>query len=219
MTDEKFLYVSDVAEKKRIARGSHNKRAHAGKGGSVKLPSDFYSRKELQAMNGEVKSYRLNEPMTWVEFKALPDDIKIMYIKALREKFGVTDKKIFEQMYGVSKSHGSKVMKGLGLSVKHYSKDTIFDKDGWEKWLNRASKDIAAADQDNEEESSADAENCEPVESEKYDVSSELVSALTDVEMLKNEFEVVKREANALRIQLDAIKWTLETIFGRDGNA
>ena len=35
-------------------------------------------------MSGECKSYRLNSPMSWDEFKAMPDDIKITYIKLLR---------------------------------------------------------------------------------------------------------------------------------------
>ena len=63
MTDEKFVFVSDVAEKKRTARGSHNKRTHCGRGGTVRFPSDNMTRKELSKMNGEVKSYRMNDPM------------------------------------------------------------------------------------------------------------------------------------------------------------
>lgn len=86
MTDEKFLFVTDCADKKRTARGVNNKRTHTGKGGKVRFPSDNLTRKELNAMNGEVVSYKLNEPMTWAEFKALPDDIKKTYIKLLREK-------------------------------------------------------------------------------------------------------------------------------------
>lgn len=218
MTDEKFLYVSDVAEKKRVARGSYNKRTHAGKGGKVKLPSDFYSRKELAAMNGEVKSYRLNEPMTWAEFKALPDDIKVMYIKALREKFGVRDKEIGE-MLGKVKSCISREMARLGISAGHYCKDGSFDKEGWEKWLNRASKDITVEDQNGEKESTAGAECCELVEREEYDnLRTAFLSALKAAKQSEKALEQVKLEADALRIQLDTIRWTLETIFGRDGN-
>mgnify|MGYP001248187255 FL=1 len=45
MTDEKFVFVSDCADKKRTARGIHNKRTHAGKGGKVIFPSDYLTRK------------------------------------------------------------------------------------------------------------------------------------------------------------------------------
>lgn len=62
MTDEKFVFTSDVADKKRTARGAHNKKAHAGKGGKVKFPADYMTKKELTAMSGEVKSYKMNSP-------------------------------------------------------------------------------------------------------------------------------------------------------------
>ena len=80
MDDEKFVFYEDVREKKTISRGSRYKRTHAGKGGRVKLPSDYLSNKELKAMNGEVKSYHLNSPMLWSEFKSMPDDIQVLYI-------------------------------------------------------------------------------------------------------------------------------------------
>lgn len=85
MKDEEFLFHSDCHEKKVTARSARNTRTHNGKRGKVKFPSDYLTKKEIKAMSGEVKSYRLNEPMSWREFKAMPDDIKVTYIKLLRE--------------------------------------------------------------------------------------------------------------------------------------
>ncbi len=96
LPDEQWVMIKDSIDKKNIARSSHNKRSHCGKGGSVKFPSDYMTKKELKAMNGEVKTYHLNDPMTWEEFKKLPDDIKIAYIKNLREKFEVPNKTLAE---------------------------------------------------------------------------------------------------------------------------
>lgn len=137
MTDEKYTFVSDVMEKKRTARGSHNKRTHCGKGGRVRLPSDNLTRKELNAMNGEVKSYRLNDPMTWAEFKTMPDDLKITYIKLLREKFGVSDSKIAEMM-GIGQNTMSKESRRLNTALGWGGNGGKFDKDGWEAWINRS---------------------------------------------------------------------------------
>lgn len=67
-------------------------------------------------MNGEVKSYRLNDPMMWKEFKKLPDDIKTMYIKSIREKYDVPDQYIAEVM-GVNPSTFCKTMKRLGCTL------------------------------------------------------------------------------------------------------
>lgn len=135
MTDEKFVYVTDVAEKKRTARGSHNKRTHCGKGGTVRFSSDYMSRKEIEAMNGDVKVYRLNDPMKWDEFNELPDDLKMMYVQSLRRKFNVSDVKIFE-MLGVNQSKGSVHFRKLGLSLGRGSFHGSFLKEEWLKWLN-----------------------------------------------------------------------------------
>lgn len=139
MTDEKFLFVTDCADKKRTARGIHNKKTHAGKGGKVRFPSDNLTRKELDAMNGEVVSYKLNEPMTWAEFKALPDDIKKTYIKLLREKFDVPDSRIAE-MLGINRKYFYGKLSELKIStgVKR-GRSHPWDVDGWEKFLGNAS--------------------------------------------------------------------------------
>ena len=116
MPDEQYVMISDSIEKKKIAHSSHNRKTHCGKGGRVKFPSDYLSKKELNAMNGDVKSYSLNKPMTWEEFRSMPQDLQIMYIKKLRNEFGVPDIVLSKSM-GVCKSSFSKAMKDLNLSL------------------------------------------------------------------------------------------------------
>lgn len=98
MTDEKYTFVTDVAEKKRIARGAFNKRTHNGKGGKVRFPSDYLSNKERNKMNGEIREYRMNSPITYAEFKKYPDDLKKKYVKRLRDMFDVSDTDIAAMM-------------------------------------------------------------------------------------------------------------------------
>ena len=52
------------------------------------------TKKQLDALNGECKTYRLGAPMTWNEFCEMPDDLKAMYIKNLRKKFNVPDQQL-----------------------------------------------------------------------------------------------------------------------------
>lgn len=134
MTDEKFTFIEDLREKKKTATGAHHKRTHCGKGGAVRFPSDYKTAKELRAMNGEVKSYKLNDPMSWKEFKAMPDDIKIAYIKALRKRYNVSDTKIAEMMC-VSQHTLSNLMVRLGIRSARQSREK-WDKDGWYAWVN-----------------------------------------------------------------------------------
>lgn len=116
MPDERWSMIEDGINRKNIARSAHNRRTHCGKRGVVKLPSDFMTKKELQSMNSDVTCYRINDPMSWNEFKKLPDDLKILYIKFIREKFKAPDAAIAKAM-GVSKGYFSERSKSLGLRI------------------------------------------------------------------------------------------------------
>lgn len=136
MNDEQLLFQQDVREKKVIAHSAAKKRTHTGKSGKVTFPHDNLSGKELKSMNGEIKSYNINNPMRWAEFKRLPDDLKIMYIKRLREKWDVYDTTIFE-MFGIAQQTGSKEFRRLGLGCgKASSGKRHPDTDSWYKWRN-----------------------------------------------------------------------------------
>ena len=153
MTDEKFVFVSDVREKKNVARSARNMRTHNGKGGKVKFPSDYLSKKELVAMSGEVKSYKLNSPMTWREFKTMPDDLKVTYIKALRTKYAVPDNEISE-MFGVDRQTVGRWFRclGLGLGKCAGSKaKNAFDKESWIAWCNGVSVPVTPVEAEVEE--------------------------------------------------------------------
>ena len=116
LPDEQYVMISDSIEKKKIARSSHNRKTHCGKGGRVKFPSDYLSKKELKAMNGDLKTYNLNRPMTWEEFRSMPKDLQIMYIKKLRNEFEVPDIVLSKAM-GICKSSFSRALSDLNLSL------------------------------------------------------------------------------------------------------
>ena len=80
-------------------------------------------------MNGKVESYRLNAPMTWQEFRAMPDDIKVTYIKLLREKYNVSDTNI-GKMLGVAQCSIQREVARLGITQGCGRKKT-WDKEGW----------------------------------------------------------------------------------------
>lgn len=151
MTDEKYLYQQDLRDKKITARSARNTRTHNGKRGAVRFPSDNLSRKELNAMNGEVKTYRLNEPMNWKDFKAMPEEYKVAYIKALRQKYGVSDSTL-AKMFCTSNWSVSNEMRLLGLGIGRCAKkEKPFDKEGWLAWVNGAPVTAAAEDTAKEE--------------------------------------------------------------------
>ena len=167
MPDEQYVMISDSIEKKKIAHSSHNRKTHCGKGGRVKFPSDYLSKKELKAMNGDVKSYNLNKPMTWEEFRRMPQDLQIMYIKKLRNEFGVPDIVLSKAM-GVCKSSFSKAMRDLNLSLGKSAGAT------GKKWLNS-------------EKSSKFSEYWNKFSKKDESIKEESVEDETEVESIKEE--------------------------------
>ena len=200
MKDETYLFISDCRDKKNTARSARNKRTHNGKGGRVKFPSDYMTKKELKAMNGEVRSYRLNQPMSWSEFKAMPDDIKVTYIKLLREKYGVPDCRIGEMM-GINKITMSKEIKriGLGHGEKHGGNKT-WDKEGWLAWCNGVP--TGAAEEVIEEPVAEPVEEteAEPVIAEKKERKFAICKAIpnTGNMVFEGKVEDVMNSVNAL---------------------
>lgn len=174
MTDEKYTFIEDVREKKKTATGAYHKRTHCGKGGAIRFPSDFMTKKERDAMNGEVKSYKLNDPMSWAEFKVMPDDIKVAYITALRKKYNVSDTKLAE-MFGKHQTMVSAEMRRLGVSCGKRGAKTVWDKDGWYAWVNgvkmEAKEEAGEVPVIEENLEKCDEEVLEPVE--KCDVAAE----------------------------------------------
>lgn len=118
MTDEEYIFRTECAEKKRTARGSFNRLSHAGKGGRVKMPSDYMTKKERDQMNGEVQSYNLNSPMKWAQFKRMPDDIKREYINSLIEKFDPQQIAIAEMLGVSTRTLSNLCREQLGISFE-----------------------------------------------------------------------------------------------------
>lgn len=134
MKDEEYVLRQENRDRAVTARSARNKRTHCGRRGRVKLPSDYMTKKELQKMNGEVKTYRLNEPMKWVEFKAMPDEHKETYIKLLRSKWNVPDKYIAHMMQ-INQMYISKELQRLGLNTGSRSGRIKWDKEAFLAWV------------------------------------------------------------------------------------
>lgn len=204
MKDETYAFIQDVKQRGDIARSARNTRTHNGKGGRVKFSSDYKTRKELNAMNGECKSYRLNEPMKWNEFKAMPDDIKVTYIKMLQQKYNVPCTKLGE-MFGVERLTVSKMLKKLNIEVRSRGRN-VYDKEGWLAFVHGTpvAKPVEEAEIETAEEVAA------PVEVVDAPVSEDCFDYEQEYHRLLKENEELKREV----LRLQTIKQTVEVIFG-----
>lgn len=141
MSDEEYEYKQDCREKSIAARSARNKKTHTGKGGRVRLPSDNLSKKEREAMNGEcIKYASLKKPMSWEEFKKLPKDLAVQYIKSLRKKYNVPDKNIAENVFHISPAALTKYNREVLelFQGKCAGGKRVWDKDGFLAWCGGA---------------------------------------------------------------------------------
>lgn len=88
MTDEEFIFHEDSRDKKRTAYSANKKPVRNSR--KCRFPSDYKTKKEINHMSGEVKSYNLSRPMKWAEFKQMPDDLRRQYILSLENKYNAT---------------------------------------------------------------------------------------------------------------------------------
>ena len=140
MIDEEYVFRSECADRKRTARGSFNKRSHAGKGGRVKMPSDYMTKKERDKMNGEVQSYNLNSPMKWAQFKQMPDDIKREYLNSIISKYNPQQAALAE-MFGISRNTVCNMFRELGMPFRgNVSAVRTGRNDAFWAWVNSANE-------------------------------------------------------------------------------
>ena len=86
MTDERFVYETDIKDRKRTASG-----ARAKKGGSrsrrCPLPSDSLTKAQRQKLNGSVESISLNRPMAWNRLRELTPSLQFLYLDHLVNEY------------------------------------------------------------------------------------------------------------------------------------
>ena len=106
----------DVLQKKRTAAGArHMKRGSRSK--RCSLPSDNLTPAQLKRRNGPVSTYKLDAPMRWDDFKAMPVDLQKKYLTNLVEAYGATNEMLGDMFY-VHPTHVGTVKKALGV-VSH----------------------------------------------------------------------------------------------------
>ena len=110
----------DAMQKKRIAHGAAHMK-HNRKGCS--LPSDILTAAQKRRLNGPVNTYKLDEPMGWESFKAMPEDLQKQYILNLQNTYQANDKMI-GKMFRKSDVTVGEYRKKLGIHSIGKSKMT-----------------------------------------------------------------------------------------------
>ena len=136
----------DVMQKKRIARGVYHRKGTTNRKG-CRLPHENLTKKELNAMNGEVITVNMLEKLNWKEFNALPKDLQTEYLQHTMDRFGVGLNTISVDLFGLSNSYLSVWAKRNGIELKlrtggRLSKAAM---ESWKRWISYEDK-IAPTD-------------------------------------------------------------------------
>lgn len=116
----------DAMQKKRIAQGARHK---VGRRSGCTLPSDNLTAAEKRKLNGPVVTLKLDEPMSWKDFKALPEDKRRLYAEHIKELYNPSWKQ-WGQMFH---THPNTVR-------QHFIRYTISDARGWGASTTRADR-------------------------------------------------------------------------------
>ena len=81
--------MEEIREKKSVANSGKCKCVHSGRV-RVRTASDALSDRDWDRMNGHIRIYQLGRPLTRRQFLALPEDLRRLYVKLLRDKHGAT---------------------------------------------------------------------------------------------------------------------------------
>lgn len=224
MKDEEYIFHTDVAQKKSVARSGKYRRTHNGSRGAIKFPSDYLSKKGLRKMNGEVKTYKLNEPMTWKEFKKMPDELRREYISGIEQRFNAPRTEI-AKMFDVSYGSLRAELAGLGFGVAYRGKSK-WEEAAFEKWCNGATEaeipveenDVPVAVPSEEPAEEKCCVNTSLLTCGELNYRLEYFRKCEELEKAKMELEMAQKKMNDqhdLLVEANAIKRTLYVVFGR----
>jgi hypothetical protein len=222
LSDEAWEMVSDSIDKKKTAQSARSTRTHCGRRGAVKFPSDYLTKKERNAMNGDVKEYRMNDPMTWDEFKEMPVDLQKLYIEGLRKKFQVPDAYIAEMLGKDRWSFGDHLFKNHIPTGKDAGVHKVWDREGFMAW--RLGIENPNADPVPVEETTA-----EPIDILDRPMTFAEFKNLTDeqkkeyIERLRKKFDVpnveIAKMMGTSQYTISRVATSLKAEYGRSGGS
>ena len=138
MDDAQYLFHSDSRAKKNIAHSAAHKTGKRG-GRTCRFQSDYLTAKQKKELNGEVTTARCGRPMSYEEFKKLPDTIKTYYLTELIETYEARFVDI-AKMFGKENANVYKTIKKYAPKASPKNKKRKYASLVWEQFMSRADK-------------------------------------------------------------------------------
>lgn len=132
-------FTHDVVQRRRIASGAAH-RVNGSKSRACTLPSDYLTEAQRKALNGEVKSFNINMPMSWRGFRNLEDSQRKLYLDHLFTNYNPTINMLAE-MLGISRATLTNFFaeKGIHSPRRRGARVTPADRLRWRAFCGSAS--------------------------------------------------------------------------------
>lgn len=128
----------DVRQKKALARNAIY-RKNGCKSKKCTLPSDKLSKAEWKKRNGEIMTYDFGKPISWKDWKAMPDDLQVEYFNGLKKRFpNIPQSTMASDLFHVAGNTLSIELSRLGISgVRggHKPMPSVETRNAWKKWI------------------------------------------------------------------------------------
>lgn len=116
MTDERYVFNQDVAERSKMKTGAFHKK-NGSKSKKCTLPSDHLTACQKKKLNGECKSINLGKPITnFHEFRSYPYSMQQEYLQNLITNYGARKIDICE-MLGTQFGNFARYIKMHGITL------------------------------------------------------------------------------------------------------
>ena len=139
MTDIEWMFKEDVREKKSLVASSRHRKC-GSKSKKCSMPSDYLTARQKKKLNGEVKVYKMNVPMTWDDFKAMPIPQQSEYLNTIINKYhanGAALSMMFNVSAGAIRLHCARHSLGIKLPGRESYRMTYDQRDAWNKFLGK----------------------------------------------------------------------------------
>lgn len=122
----------DAMQKKNIARSAYARKTGA-RPRKVTMPSDYLTTTQKKELNGKMATYNLSKPMTFAEFKAVPQDLQREYIAKLRNTYHASAMQI-GNMLGCADETARRIIRELNFDTSLHMVMNPEQKQRWLAW-------------------------------------------------------------------------------------
>ena len=122
----------DAMQKKNIARSAYARKTGA-RPRKVTMPSDYLTTARKKELNGKMATYNLSKPMTFAEFKAMPQDLQREYISKLRNTYHASAMQI-GKMLGCADETARRIIRDLNFDTSLHLLMNPEQKQRWLAW-------------------------------------------------------------------------------------